>query len=144
MINMLTGLDSTSSALNAERIRMDVVSQNIANANTSKGPNGKPYVRQQAVFEAVLQDQLKPAGLPGSEPHLVRLARIESSRRPPRLVYQPGHAEADGNGMVALPNINIYEEMVDLMAASRTYEANLDVVKTARSMAFQTLSIGKR
>jgi flagellar basal-body rod protein FlgC len=144
MINMLTGLDSTSSALNAERIRMDVVSQNIANVNTTKGPNGKPYVRQQAVFEAVLQDQLKPAGLPGSGPSSLRLARIESAHRPPRLVYQPGHVDADANGMVSLPNINIYEEMVDLMAASRAYEANLDVVKTARSMALQTLAIGKR
>jgi flagellar basal-body rod protein FlgC len=144
MINILTGLDSTSSALNAERIRMDVVSQNIANVNTSKGPNGKPYVRQQAVFEAVLKDQLKPAGTPDGEPHLVRLARIESARRPPRMSYQPGHVDADANGMVALPDINIYEEMVDLMAASRAYEANLNAVKTARSMALQTLSIGKR
>jgi len=144
MINMLNGLDSTSSALNAERIRMDVVSQNIANVNTTKGPNGKPYVRQQAVFEAVLQDQMKPGALPGSGPQLVHLTRIESSHRPPRMVYQPGHTEADADGMVALPDINIYEEMVDLMAASRAYEANLDAVKTARTMALQTLSIGKR
>src|SRR5262245_59863481 len=144
MINILTGLDSTSSALNAERIRMDVVSQNIANVNTAKGPNGKPYVRQQAVFEAVLKDHLQPLGPTGGEPHVVRLARIESARRPPRMVYQPGHADADANGMVALPNINIYEEMVALMAASRAYEANLDVVKTARSMAIQALSVGKR
>jgi len=60
------------------------------------------------------------------------------------MVYQPGHTEADADGMVALPDINIYEEMVDLMAASRAYEANLDAVKTARTMALQTLSIGKR
>jgi flagellar basal-body rod protein FlgC len=144
MINILNGIDSTSSALNAERIRMDVVSQNIANVNTTRGPNGKPYARQQVVFEAVLKDQLKPSGTPGSEPQMVRVAHVESARRPVRLVYQPGHADADGNGMVAMPNINIHEEMVDLMAASRSYEANLSVVKTARSMALQTLSIGKR
>jgi flagellar basal-body rod protein FlgC len=144
MINILNGIDSTSSALNAERIRMDVVSQNIANVNTTRGLNGKPYARQQVVFEAVLKDQLKPSGTPGNEPQTVRIASIETARRPPRLVYQPGHADADANGMVALPNINIYEEMVDLMAASRSYEANLNVVKTARSMALQTLSIGKR
>jgi len=143
MINILNGIDSTSSALNAERIRMDVVSQNIANVNTTRGLNGKPYARQQVVFEAVLKDQLKP-GTPGSEPQMIRVASIESAHRPPRLVYQPGHADADANGMVAMPNINIYEEMVDLMAASRSYEANLDAVKTARSMALQTLSIGKR
>lgn len=144
MINILTGIDSTSSALNAERIRMDVVSQNIANVNTTRGPNGKPYVRQQVVFEAVLKDQLKPSGTPGSEPQMVRVAQVEAARRPLRTVYQPGHADADANGMVAMPNINIHEEMVDLMAASRSYEANLSVVKTARSMAMQTLSIGKR
>jgi flagellar basal-body rod protein FlgC len=144
MINILNGIDSTSSALNAERIRMDVVSQNIANVNTTRGLNGKPYARQQVVFEAVLKDQLKPSGTPGSEPQMVRVAQVETARRPPRLVYQPGHADADANGMVAMPNINIYEEMVDLMAASRTYEANLNAVKTARSMALQTLSIGKR
>ena len=144
MINILNGIDSTSSALNAERIRMDVVSQNIANVNTTRGPNGKPYVRQQVVFEAVLKDQLKPSGTPGSEPQMVRVAQVEAARRPLRTVYQPGHADADANGMVAMPNINIHEEMVDLMAASRAYEANLSVVKTARSMALQTLSIGKR
>jgi flagellar basal-body rod protein FlgC len=144
MINILTGIDTTSSALNAERIRMDVVSQNIANVNTTRGPNGKPYARQQVVFESALNDQLRPAGTPGSAPQTVRVASIETARRPPRLVYLPGHPDADANGMVAMPNINLYEEMVDLMAASRTYEANLNVVKTARSMALQTLSIGKR
>jgi len=144
MINILNGIDSTSSALNAERIRMDVVSQNIANVNITRGPDGKPYQRQQVAFESVLKDQSGPAGGQGAEPQLVRVARIESSQRPPRMVYQPGHVDADANGMVAMPNINIYEEMVDLMAASRSYEANLNVVKTARSMALQTLSIGKR
>jgi flagellar basal-body rod protein FlgC len=144
MINILNGIDSTSSALNAERIRMDVVSQNIANVNTTRGPNGKPYARHQVVFEAVLKDQLKPAGTSGGEPQMVQVARIESAQRQPRMVYQPGHADADANGMVAMPNINIYEEMIELMSASRSYEANLSVVKTARSMALQTLSIGKR
>jgi len=144
MINILNGIDSTSSALNAERIRMDVVSQNIANVNTTRGLDGKPYTRQQVVFEAVLKDQLNPAGTAGGEPQMVRVAHIEAARRQPRMVYQPGHVDADANGMVAMPDINIYEEMVDLMAASRSYEANLNVVKTARSMALQTLSIGKR
>ena len=144
MINILNGIDSTSSALNAERIRMDVVSQNSANVNTTRGLNGQPYQRQQVVFEAVLKDQLKAAGNADGESQMVRVAKIESSSRPPRMIYQPGHTDADANGMVAMPNINIYEEMVDLMAASRSYEANLNVVKTSRSMALQTLSIGKR
>jgi len=144
MINILTGIDSTSAALNAERIRMDVVSQNIANVNTSRGPDGKPYQRQQVVFESVLKDQVELGATPGSAAHLVRASRVESALRPPRLVHQPGHPDADADGMVAMPNINIHEEMIDLMAASRAYEANLSVVKTARGMAQQTLSIGKR
>lgn len=144
MINILNGIDSTSSALNAERIRMDVVSQNIANINVTRGLDGKPYQRQQVAFEAVLKEHSGPAGAQDAGPQLVRVARIESSHRQPRMVYQPGHTDADANGMVAMPDINIYEEMVDLMSASRSYEANLSVVKTARSMALQTLSIGKR
>ena len=143
MINILNGIDSTSSALNAERIRMDVVSQNIANVNTTRGPNGQPYARHQVVFEAVLNHQLG-SSTPGALPTEVKVPRIEIDRRPPRLVYQPGHPHADANGMVSLPNINTYEEMVDLMSASRAYEANLSVVKTARTMALHTLGIGKR
>ena len=144
MLNILTGIDSTSAALNAERIRMDVVSQNIANVNTTRGARGQPYQRQQVVFEAVLRDQTHPGGLPGSEPSMVQVARIENAHRPPRLLHQPGHPDADANGMVAMPNINIHEEMVDLMAASRSFEANLSVVKSARAMSLQTLAIGKR
>ena len=145
MINILNGIDITASALNAERIRMDVVSQNIANVNTTRGPNGKPYQRQQVIFETALNDQLnKNTGTPGAAATAIHVARIEATARPFRTVYQPGHADADANGMLAMPNINIHEEMVDLMAASREYEANLSVVKTARSMALQTLSIGKR
>jgi flagellar basal-body rod protein FlgC len=144
MIDILSGISSTSSALNAERIRMDVVSQNIANVNTTRGPNGKPYARHQVVFEAVLKDHLRPLGTPGGSPMEVRVPRIEVDRRPPRMIHMPGHRDADANGMVAMPNVNMYEEMVDLMSASRAYEANLSVVKTARGMALQTLSIGKR
>lgn len=144
MINILTGIDSTSAALNAERIRMDVVSQNIANVNTTRGPDGRPYQRQQVVFESVLKDQLNAGGGSGSGPQLVQIARVESAHRPPRMAYQPGHPDADASGMVAMPDISIHEEMIDLMSASRSYEANLAVVKNARSMAMQTLSIGKR
>lgn len=144
MINILTGIDSTSAALNAERIRMDVVSQNIANIHTTRGPDGRPYQRQQVVFEAVLKDQMGAGGASGSEAQLVQVARVESANRPPRMVHMPGHPDADASGMVALPDISIHEEMVDLMSASRAYEANLAVVKNARSMAMQTLNIGKR
>lgn len=143
MINFLTGINSTSSALQAERIRMEVVAQNIAHANTTHDLDGKPYQRQQVVFESILKNEQQNAGLPGGASG-VHVARIERDQRPPRLIFNPGHPEADASGMVAVPNISIHEEMADLIASSRAYEANLAVVKNARSMALQTLTIGKR
>src|SRR5208337_179514 len=134
MIQLLSGINSTASALDAERIRMDVISQNIANVNTTKGLDGKPYQRQEVAFENVLRAQQDSDGAT-SGPQMVRVARIQNDTRPPRLVYNPGHPDADSNGMVAMPDINIHGEMVDMIAASRSYEANLAVVKNARSMA---------
>lgn len=143
MINLLSGITNTSSALSAERVRMDVISQNIANANTTRDVNGKPYQRQQVVFETVLNQQLAMDGSIGGEGSL-RIARVETDHRPVRLVFNPSHPDADENGLVPMPNINIHEEMADLMVSSRAYEANLAVVRSARAMALQTLSIGKR
>jgi flagellar basal-body rod protein FlgC len=142
MLNILPGVQSTTAALNAERMRLDVISQNIANVNTTKTPDGKPYQRQHVVFETVLK-QFQP-GESGSVSDTVQVGRIVHDNRAPRLVHNPGHPEADANGMVAMPDINIHEEMVDLIAASRSFEANLAVVKNARALAMQELSIGKR
>ena len=141
MINLLTGIDSTTAALNAERLRMDVISQNIANVNTTRGLDGKPYQRQQVVFEAVLRAH-QTSEIPGSGSQSV-IARIEKDHRAPRLIYSPGHPDANAAGMVAMPDINIHEEMVDMIDSSRTFEANLAVIKNARAMAMQTLAIGK-
>jgi len=139
MINLLTGIDSTSAALDAERTRMDVISQNIANVNTTHGPDGKPYQRQQVVFETVLRAQ-QNSDVAAQQVHI---ARIEKDSRPPRMIYMPGHPDANDKGMVATPDINIHQEMADLISSSRTYEANLAVVKNAHSMAMSALSIGK-
>jgi flagellar basal-body rod protein FlgC len=142
MINLLGGIDSTSSALNAERLRMDVVSENIANVNTSKGLDGKPYQRQQVVFASVLKAQ-QNAQDPSFGAQSVEIARVEKDNRPPRMVYNPGSPDANADGMVAMPDIDISQEMVDMIAGSRSYEANLAVVKNARTMAMQDLAIGK-
>lgn len=123
---------------------MEVISQNIANANTSRGPDGKPYQRQEVVFEAMLNRQLTGASALDAGSKGVMVSRITKDSSAPRLVYNPGHPDANPQGMVAMPNINVHEEMVDMIAASRSFEANLAVVKNARSMALQTLSIGKR
>ena len=117
MINILTGINATSSALEAERIRMEVISQNIANAEGSRMPDGKPYQRQQVVFETLLTQQTGGIGNGVGETG-VQVARIEKDQRAPRLVFNPGHKDADANGMVAMPDINIHEEMADLISAS--------------------------
>ncbi|HEY1171654.1 MAG TPA: flagellar basal body rod protein FlgC [Verrucomicrobiae bacterium] len=140
MINgLLPGIQSTTAALDAERTRLEIVSQNIANANTTRGVDGKPYQRQQVVFENVLQNQIGGQSTP-----MIKVARIEKDERPSKLVYNPGHPDANKDGMVSMPDINIHEEMADMMVSSRAFEANLSVVRNARHMALQTLSIGKR
>jgi flagellar basal-body rod protein FlgC len=140
MIDILSGLRNTSAALNAERTRLDVISENIANAHTTRGPDGKPYQRRVVVFETALQQAIDNSGQTPS----LRVARIQTDSRPAQQVYEPGHPDADARGMLALPNVNIHEEMADLIAASRAFEANLAVVKNARSMALASLSIGKK
>jgi flagellar basal-body rod protein FlgC len=137
--SILPGINSSTAALEAERVRLDIVSQNIANANTTRGIDGRPYQRQQVIFENLLQQQVNGQSTP-----LVHVARIDNDTRPPKMVFNPGHPDADPQGMVSMPDINIHEEMADMIAASRAYEANLAVVKNARHMALQTLSIGKR
>ncbi len=143
MIELLPGIRSSASALGAERIRLEVISQNIANANTARGLDGKPYQRQMVTFESVL-DQQPGATLNPNSSSNVRVSSVQSDHRSPRLIFDPTHANADPEtGMVAMPDINIQEEMVDLIASSRAYEANLAVVRNARNMAMQTLAIGK-
>lgn len=137
MMNLIPAVDVTASALAAEKVRLDVVSQNIANAHTTRGPDGEPYARKVVSFEA----ELARAGGPGSSG--VRVGRISEDDSLGPLVYNPSHPDADEAGMVRMPNVNLAMEMVDLMTASRSYEANLSVVRTARQMAQKALKIGK-
>jgi flagellar basal-body rod protein FlgC len=141
MVQILTGIQSTGAALDAERTRLDVISENIANANNTRGLNGKPYQRQVVVFETALQQAMN--GETGSLVPTLHVARIDKDTRPSQLVYEPGSPDADARGMVAMPNVNIHEEMADLINASRSFEANLAVVKNARQMAMQALAIGR-
>jgi flagellar basal-body rod protein FlgC len=141
MIQTLTGIQNTAAALSAEQTRLDVISENIANANTTHGVDGKPYQRQVVVFESALQNAMNADG--GVQIPAVQVARIEKEDVPPIKIYDPGNPAADESGMVSMPNININEEMADMISASRTYEANLAVAKNARTMAMETLSIGK-
>jgi len=141
MISYMTGLSSTTSALQAERIRTAIAAQNIANSNMiSRTDNPKIYQRQQVIFESVMATATQ-GDLANQQ---VKIARIEKDDSAPRLVPMPNHPDADANGMVAMPNVNIHEEMADMIVSTRAYEANLAVVRNARSMALQTLNLGKR
>lgn len=142
MIKLLPGIESSASALQAERIRLEVIGQNIANANTTKTADGTPYRRQVVKFETILQQKIGPDS--EAVPHAIKAARIIPDNRPLNPIYQPGHPDADSNGIVTYPNVNVHEEMADMIAATRSYEANLAVIKNARAMTLQTLGIGRR
>lgn len=139
-MNLLSGIAPTSSALEAEKLRMDLIAQNIANAFTTKDADGGAYKRKVPNFESYM------TGSGPSEGKLsaVRLSNISEDPTPGKLIYNPGHPDADENGMVEMPNVEVSKEMVDLIAASRAYEANLQVARTARQMARQALSIGRK
>lgn len=133
----LPGSESTAAAMNAERIRMEVASQNIANARVTKTEGGEAYRRQQVVFESVLQDSQNAI-------QSVQVARIEEDKSPFKRVFDPEHPDASADGYVEYPNVDVNREMVDLMMASRAYEANVAAMKFSRTMATEALSIGKR
>jgi len=142
-MNLLPGLESTASALSAEKVRLDIIGQNIANAHTTRGPDGKPYARQMVSFESQLMEVgTNSDGSPVTATG-VKIKSIESDSKAGNIIYNPGHPDADEKGMVQMPNVNLTHEMVDMIAASRSYEANLQVVRTSKQMAQQALRIGK-
>ena len=123
---------------------MEVISQNIANANTTKTDEGGPYRRQMVHFDTMLRNQMKfNNDVSSNNLSEVRASKIIEDSRPFREVYQPGHPDANDDGMVLYPNVQVHEEMADLISASRAYEANMSVIRTSRMMAMQTLSMGK-
>ncbi|RRJ98037.1 flagellar basal body rod protein FlgC [Opitutaceae bacterium TAV4] len=140
-MNLLSGIGPTSSALNAQKTRLDIIAQNIANAHTTRGPNGLPYQRQMVSFESELTHKL--GQIDGVPLRSVRVSSVSGDTTAGQRVYDPQHPDADASGMVTMPNVNLAYEMVDLITASRTYEANLQVVKNSRQMALKALEIGR-
>lgn len=133
-----------ASALAAQRWRLNVISSNLANAETTRTPQGGPYRRKDVLFvasresfEELLGERWRP-GLLG-----VAVGGIIEDPRPLRVVYNPNHPDADTSGRVLLPNVNPVEEMVNMIAASRSYEANLEVFRAAKAMLLKALEIGK-
>jgi flagellar basal-body rod protein FlgC len=141
-MDLLPGISTTADALSAEKTRLNVIAQNIANAFTTKGVDGSAYRRKMVTFESYMPKGIKAQGEVGLQG--VRVGKIVDDASPLKRVYNPQHPDADAQGMVSLPNVDVSREMVDMITASRAYEANLQMVKTSRLMVQQALQIGKR
>lgn len=143
-MDFFTSMDISSSGMTAERTRMNVISSNIANANSTRTNEGGPYKRKDAIFSAVAATK----GLDRTynrnailEAQHVEVTGIREDQSPPRVQYDPSHPDADEKGYVSLPNVNVIEEMVDMVSASRAYEANVTAAQAAKGMAIKTLDL---
>lgn len=130
-----SAIDVSASGLSAQRRRLDAIAENIANAETTRTESGGPYRRRQVVFEEVATRELGRQG--------VRVSAVQEDPRSPHLVYRPGHPDADANGYVAMPNVNLVEEMVDMISATRSYEANATALNATKAMARKALELGR-
>ncbi len=145
-MNFMDALKISSSGLTAQRVRMTVISSNLANIHTTRTPEGGPYRRKDVVFttqpiESSFSDVMRDTL--GAKQEGVKVAGIINDSKPPLLKYNPGHPDADEKGYVSIPNINMMEEMVNLLSATRGYEANIAAIKSAKDMALKALEIGK-
>ncbi len=146
-MSFFKAMSISSSGLAAQRVRMNVLSSNLANANTTRTPEGGPYKRQDVVFSATPQ-----SGTPfedfldedwGTQLKKVQVVDIHRDTRVPRKVHDPSHPDADKNGFVEMPNIQVMSEMVNMITATRSFEANTTAMNAAKSMAMKALEIGR-
>lgn len=135
-------LEVAGSALTAHRLWMDLIAQNMANVNTTRSAEGGPYRRKVPVFQERLDAKLLQEKGVDAAPFLgVRVRSVEEDPTPPRLVYDPSHPDADGEGYVRYPNVNPIREMADMLVATRAYEANLRVVDSFKAMWSSALEV---
>jgi flagellar basal-body rod protein FlgC len=128
----------SSSGLQAQRTRMNLIASNMANAHTTRTESGGPYKRKDAVFSTQPVDAYASEGVEG-----VKVADVVEDQAPPQMIYDPGHPDADKDGYVALPNVSVIEEMANMMMASRAYEANVAVFNMTKTMILKSLEIGR-
>ena len=144
-MNFLDSLAISSTGLSAQRLRMNLISSNMANVNTTRTETGEPYKRKDAIFEAVQKGGFKDVldeRLDNAEGG-VKVARVIEDNKPFVEKYDPGHPDADENGYIRMPNVNIVEEMVNMISASRSFEANATAVRATKDMTAIALEIGK-
>ncbi len=147
-MSFLDSLNVSASGLSAQRMRMNLISSNLANVNTTRTAEGGPFQRKDAVFAAVPQENAESFSKVLArrlEPQMseVQVVEIREDNRQPLLKFDPEHPDADADGYVAQPNINVMEEMVNMLTATRSYEANVTAVKSTKEMAMQALDIGR-
>ena len=148
-MGLYNSIEVSASGLSAERLAMDVIANNIANVNTTRTAEGGPFKRQLVIFQqknepsADVTGAVDDAGDPARSQAGVQVAQIANDAGPDKLVYDPSHPDADANGYVHMPNIDVVKEMVDMIAASRAYEANVTAIQEARTMGGATLGILK-
>lgn len=131
---LLNIFDIAGSALTAQSQRLNVAASNLANADSVTGPDGQPYRAKQVVFGLTLR---------GAATGGVKVADVIESQAPDKLVYEPGNPLADAKGYVKMPNVDVVGEMVNTMSASRSYQANVEVLNTVKSMMLKTLTLGQ-
>ena len=141
MQQILSGMEISASGLAAERRRMEVTANNIANINTTKTADGGPYRRLRVSFATAMDQSADPGSGTAEGLRGVRVAAVTPDQSPLPKVHDPGHPDADQSGYVTIPNINLPFEMIDLVTASRAYEANLKSMETFRQLAEQSLSL---
>lgn len=141
-------LNTSTSALTAQRLRMDVISQNMANIDTTRTENGTPYKRKTVIFEEVKDRSMFASyfdsAMNSQAGYGVRVNSIVEDQTPGAKEYDPSHPDADEDGYVTKPNVNLVEEMVNMISANRTYEANATAIATTKAMITKTLEIGNK
>lgn len=133
---------ASASALDAERFRIETAVSNLANAESTRGPDGQPYRRRDVVLESTPIDNFD-AFLGRSGATGVRVQTVVEDTEPPRLRYEPGHPDANAEGYVALPNVDTAEEMVDMVSSARAYQANLTAINLIRDLIQRALELGR-
>lgn len=145
-MDTLTAMQISGSALKAERARLNIAAMNLANANTTRTIEGGPYKAKSVVFAAKPLDGLNFQDTLNSTNERLRkveVVQVSEDKAPFKEVYDPSHPDADANGVVRLPNVNVAEQMVDMMSAKRSYEANVTALDAIKSMALKALEIGR-
>ena len=141
MSTLFNAINASASALDVQRARMEVAVSNLANAESTRGPDGTPYRRREVVLETMNVGSNSSAF--SVQPQGVKVAGVVEDQTPFRQRYEPSHPDADANGFVSVPNVDVPEEMVDMLGAARAYQANLQAISLIRDTIQKALELGK-